>query len=152
MTGTEGVYFLELPTGFRIRVISRLDLSSHFCILSLNDPLRHTFQFCINFTVVHIKECINSCILWIASSGHYGIHMIRPRPQCVEIFLLPPPRGQGIVGRVLKFAGYIHRYKILTGKIFGLNLKKKMAARGVSLSVMMQCAEIFSLPPVEQKV
>ena len=38
-------------------------------------------------------------------------------------------------GRDLKLAGYVH-YKILTGNIFGLILKTKMAATGVSLSVM----------------
>ena len=36
----------------------------------------------------------------------------------------------------LKFAGYVPHYKILTGNIFGLILKNKMAATGVSLSVM----------------
>ena len=47
-----------------------------------------------------------------------------------------PPRAKGIIGRDLKFAGYVPHYKILTGKIFGLILKNKMAATGVSLSVM----------------
>ena len=46
-----------------------------------------------------------------------------------------PSRGKGIIGRDLKFAGYVH-YKILTGNIFGLILKNKMAATGASLSVM----------------
>ena len=46
-----------------------------------------------------------------------------------------PSRTKGIIGRDLKFAGYIHHYNILTGKIFGLILDK-MAAMGVSLSVM----------------
>ena len=46
-----------------------------------------------------------------------------------------PSRAKGIIGRDLKFAGYVH-YKILTGNIFGLILKNKMAATGVSLSVM----------------
>ena len=50
--------------------------------------------------------------------------------QCVEILPLPS-RGQGIVGRVLKFEGNIHHYKILPGNIFGLILKIKMAATGV---------------------
>ena len=36
----------------------------------------------------------------------------------------------------LKFTGYVPHYKILTGNIFGLILKNKMAATGVSLSVM----------------
>ena len=36
----------------------------------------------------------------------------------------------------LKFAGYVPHYKILTGNIFGLILKNKMAATGVSLPLM----------------
>ena len=47
-----------------------------------------------------------------------------------------PSRAKGIIGNDLKFAGYVPHYKILTGNIFGLILKKKMAATGVSLSVM----------------
>ena len=47
-----------------------------------------------------------------------------------------PSRAKGIIGRDFKFAGYVPHYKILTGNIFGLILKNKMAATGVSLSVM----------------
>ena len=47
-----------------------------------------------------------------------------------------PSRAKGIIGRDLKFAGYVPHYKILTGNIFGLILKNKIAATGVSLSVM----------------
>ena len=47
-----------------------------------------------------------------------------------------PSRGKGIIGRDLKFAQYVPHYKILTGNTFGLILKNKMAATGVSLSVM----------------
>ena len=43
-----------------------------------------------------------------------------------------PPREKGIIGRDLKFAGYVLYYKILTGNIFSLILKNKMAATGVS--------------------
>ena len=46
-----------------------------------------------------------------------------------------PSRTKGIIGRDLKFTGYVPQYKILTGNIFGLILKNKMAATGVSLSV-----------------
>ena len=42
-----------------------------------------------------------------------------------------PSRAKGIIGRDLKFAGYVPH-----GSIFGLILKNKMAATGVSLSVM----------------
>ena len=34
-----------------------------------------------------------------------------------------PSRVKGIIGRDLKFAGYVAHYKILTGNIFGLILK-----------------------------
>ena len=47
-----------------------------------------------------------------------------------------PSRAKGIIGRDLKFAGYVPHYKILTGNIFGLILKNKMAATGFSLSVI----------------
>ena len=47
-----------------------------------------------------------------------------------------PSRAKGIIGRDLKFAGYVPHYKILTRNIFGLILKNKMAATGVYLSVM----------------
>ena len=47
-----------------------------------------------------------------------------------------PSRAKGITGRDLKFAGYVPHYNILTGNIFGLILKNKMTATGVSLSVM----------------
>ena len=47
-----------------------------------------------------------------------------------------PSRAQGIIARDLKFAGYLPHYEILTWNIFGLILKNKMAATGVSLSVM----------------
>ena len=45
-------------------------------------------------------------------------------------------RAKGIIGRDLKFAGYVPHYKILNGNIFGLILKNKMATTGVSLLVM----------------
>ena len=45
-----------------------------------------------------------------------------------------PSRAKGIIVRDLKFAGYVPYYKIFN--IFGLILKNKMAAMGVSLSVM----------------
>ena len=47
-----------------------------------------------------------------------------------------PSRTKGIIGRDLKFAGYVPHYKILTWNIFGLILKNKMAPTGISLSVM----------------
>ena len=47
-----------------------------------------------------------------------------------------PSRAKGIIGRDLKFVGYVPHYKILTGHIFGPILKNKMAATDISLSVM----------------
>ena len=47
-----------------------------------------------------------------------------------------PSRAKGIKGRDLEFAGYVPHYKIMTGYIFGLILKNKMAAMAVSLSFM----------------
>ena len=46
-----------------------------------------------------------------------------------------PSRTKGIIGRDLKFTGYVP-HKIFTGNIFGLMLKNMMAATGVSLSVI----------------
>ena len=45
-----------------------------------------------------------------------------------------PSRAKGIIGRDLKFAGYVLVF--LTWNIFGLMLKNKMAATGISLSIM----------------
>ena len=39
-----------------------------------------------------------------------------------------PSRAKGIIGRYLKFPGYVPHYNILTENIFGLILKNKMAA------------------------
>ena len=37
-----------------------------------------------------------------------------------------PSRAKGVIGRDVKFAGYVPHYKLLTGNIFGLILKNKM--------------------------
>ena len=58
-----------------------------------------------------------------------------------------PSRAKGIIGRDLKFAGYVPHYKILTENIFGLILKNKMAATGVSLSVMKSAYISFIIGP-----
>ena len=47
-----------------------------------------------------------------------------------------PSGAKGIIARDLKFAGYVPHYKILTGSIFGIIWKNKMAATSVSLSIM----------------
>ena len=47
-----------------------------------------------------------------------------------------PSRAKGIIGRDLKFAEYVPHYTILTGNIFGIILKNKMAATGIYLSVI----------------
>ena len=61
--------------------------------------------------------------------------------QYIEIF----SRGLGIIGRLLKFAGYIHKHIILPGNIFGLILNK-MAATGI-----FQLSAPF-VGPLEQRV
>ena len=86
------------------------------------------------------------CIHPIASGGYYGLRMSTPPPQCVEISRYPS-RGQGIIGRLLKFAGYIYNHKILPGNIFGLILKNKMAATGV-----FQISTRSFVGPLEQRV
>ena len=65
--------------------------------------------------------------IWIAATDYYMYSYI---------IVLFPLTAKGIIGRDLKFAGYVPHYKILTGNIFGLILKNKMATTGVSLSVM----------------
>ena len=47
-----------------------------------------------------------------------------------------PSRAKGIIGRDLKFAEYVPHYKMWTGNIFVFILKSKMAATGISLSVI----------------
>ena len=47
-----------------------------------------------------------------------------------------PSRAKGVIGRDLKFAGYVPHYKILSDNIFGLILKNKRTAMGIFLSVM----------------
>ena len=47
-----------------------------------------------------------------------------------------PSRAKDIIGRDLKFAGYVLHYKILTRNILGLILRNRIAATGVCLSVM----------------
>ena len=57
-------------------------------------------------------------------------------PQPVEIFPLPPLEvKKGIVGRVLKFAGYMHYHKSLPGILLASFKKNKMAAKYFLTSV-----------------
>ena len=58
-----------------------------------------------------------------------------------------PSRAKGIIVRDLKFAEYVPHYKILTGNIFGLILKTKMAATGVFLSVMKSAYNSLIIGP-----
>ena len=91
------------------------------------DHMGGKYENVLNHTVI-----LNNCIHRIASGGYYGLRMSTLPPQCVEIFSRYPSRAQGIIGRLLKFSGYIHNHKILPGNIFGLILKNKMAATGIS--------------------
>ena len=59
-----------------------------------------------------------------------------------------PSRAKGIIGRDLKFAGYVPHYKILTGNIFGLIFKNKIAATGVSLSGIKSAYSLIIGPGV----
>ena len=49
---------------------------------------------------------------------------------CREISLLRSYEKK-FIDRLLKFAGYIQNHKILSGNIFGLILKNKLAATGI---------------------
>ena len=86
---------------------------------------------------VHCSGEMNSyCIHRIASGGYYGFDFVTPMPpppppQCVERFHRYRSNEKNIIASLLKIAGYIHNHKILSGNIFGLILKNKMAATGV---------------------
>ena len=86
--------------------------------------------------VLLISYCsLSNCI----SGGYYGFRFVMPTPpppQCVERFHPYRSNEKNIIASLLKFAAYIHNHKILPGNIFGLILKNKMAATGVSLSVI----------------
>ena len=58
-----------------------------------------------------------------------------------------PSGAKGIISRDLKFAGCLPHYRILTGNIFGLILKNKMAAMGVFLSVMKSAYISLNIGP-----
>ena len=78
------------------------------------------------------ETVLPDCIRRIASGGYYGFRFVTPPPlQCVERFHHYRSNEKNIIASLLKFAGYIHNHKILPGNIFGLILKKKMAAMGV---------------------
>ena len=55
--------------------------------------------------------------------------------------------AKGVIGRDLKFAGYVPYYKTLTGNLFGLILKNKMATTGVSLAVMKSAYNSLIIGP-----
>ena len=61
---------------------------------------------------------------------YYGFCFVTPPPQCVERFHLYRSNKKNIKASLLKFVQYIHNHKILTGNIFGLILKNKMATTG----------------------
>ena len=98
-------------------------LSQHGCTLFSKHPDS-------TLSVIH-------CIHPIASGGYYGFDFVTPTPppppQCVERFHHYHSNEKNIVASLLKFAGYVPHYKILTGNIIGLILKNKMAGTGVSL-------------------
>ena len=59
---------------------------------------------------------------------HFVMPSPLPPPQCIQRFYCYHSNEKNIITSLLKFAGYIHNHKILPGNIFGLILKKKMAA------------------------
>ena len=63
-----------------------------------------------------------------------------------------PSRAKAVIGRDLKFTGYVPHYKILTENIFGLILKDNMAAMGVSLSVMKSAYIYLVIDPRSQPI
>ena len=79
---------------------------------------------------IHSHKMLPGNIFWPhfeKQDGHHG------RFSTLNKDFWWPSRAKGITGRDLKFTGYVPHYKILTGNIFGLILKNKMAATGVSL-------------------
>ena len=74
-----------------------------------------------------------------------------PPLQCLERCHHYRSNKNKIIARLLKFVCFIYHKKILSGNIFVHILKNKMAATGVSLSVMKQCVEIFPLSPLDTR-
>ena len=96
---------------------------------------------------------IGAVDLFIVSTGHLvdamDISFVMPTP--------PPPcvvryncyRNIGKNNGLIKFAGYIYHYKILSGNIFGLILKKKI--KMATVGIFRLSARSF-MTPLEQKV
>ena len=85
------------------------------------------------------NSCFKLFIITKSCQGLFLASFLKSKMVATGIFRLSarrfvgPSRAKGIIiGRDLKFAGYVHHYKILTGNISGLILKNKMAATGVS--------------------
>ena len=73
--------------------------------------------------------------------GHYGRFSTFSKEFCW------PPRTKGIIGRNLKFTGYVHHYKILTENIFGLILKKQDGHHGRFILVMKRTYNSLIIGP-----
>ena len=89
---------------------------------------------------------MHNCINRITSVGYYGLrneYAAAPVAMCRDFLV----RGQGIIGRLLKFSGYIQNHKILPGNNFGLILENKMAATGV-----FQLSARSFVGPLEQRL
>ena len=80
----------------------------------------YVFIFLGKLTLLYPPDSI-WWILWF--------HFFTPSqpPQCVQRFHCYHYNEKNIIASLLKFAGYIHNYKILPGNIFGLILKNRMA-------------------------
>ena len=94
---------------------------SNLILLNFESHLHH----CLYLKNIKYSGCR------IASGGYYGFRFVTSPPQIVERFHRYRFNVKNTIASLLKFAGYIHNHKILTGNIFGLILKNKMAVRDV---------------------
>ena len=86
-----------------------------------------------------MKLCTFGCrMLWndllYAFLGRLQFDAVK---QCVVIPVIPTG-AKAIIGKLLKFAVYIHHYKSLPRSILGPIMKNKMAVMDVSLTVIRE--------------
>ena len=110
----------------------RCSLWRDFAVTALTKKILQLAFSNLQDIFITIKSCLG---IFLASFRKKKIAAMGVFPTFYKEFSWPS-RVKGIIGRDLKFAAYVPHYKIWTGNIFGLILKNKMAAMGVSLSVM----------------
>ena len=145
-------YSLHLNSYFVTFLHNTICRAQLFCPFLLSGS-EFLLNMLFNYHLLYFRTAL-SLILMLSS--HYYLHKSKTLSQLTQcpfmgtlllfknkmaamgIFRLSarswPSRRKGIIGRDRKFAGYAHHYKILTGNIFGLILKHKMAATGVLFS------------------